>query len=139
MFKKYFKLSLPYLSLIFLIPLGLFSKKYTGIGQELVHNYAGDILIEIFLCVLLFIILPKRSRSIKKIVFIVFIISIIIEFSQLLQTDFLNYLRQYFLGNLILGTTFSWLDFPCYFLGCLLGGMWLKVLENNCKVGKSLP
>ncbi len=131
MIKKYFKLSLPYLSLILLIPLGLFSKKYIGIGQELVHNYAGDILIEIFLCVLLFIILPKRLRQISRIILSVFIISIIIEFSQLLQTDFLNYLRQSFFGNLILGTTFSWLDFPCYLLGCFLGGIWLKVLEDN--------
>ena len=124
----YLSLILPYLSLIILIPLGLFSKSYTGIGEEWVHNYLGDILVEIFLCVLLFIILPKKFKKIKLIIIIISIFTIIIEFSQLIQTPFLNHLRQYFLGRLILGTTFSWLDFPCYILGCILGAMWLRVL-----------
>jgi hypothetical protein len=130
MINKYLKLSVPYLSLIILTILGLYSKYYRGIGEQWINDYAGDILIEIFLCVLLFIILPKRFRQITRIVIIVFIFTIIIEFSQLLQTPFLDYLRQYFLGKLILGTTFSWLDFPCYILGCLLGGIWLKFLQR---------
>ena len=126
----YLSLILPYLSIIILIPLGLFSKSYTGIGEQWIHNYAGDILIEIFLCVLLFITLPKKLKKIQLIIIIVIIFTTIIEFSQLIQTPFLNQLRQYFLGRLILGTTFSWLDFPCYILGCILGGIWLRFLIN---------
>ena len=38
------------ISLLIIIPLGLFSKVYTGVAQGWVNNYAGDILYEIFWC-----------------------------------------------------------------------------------------
>ncbi|NES87516.1 MAG: DUF2809 domain-containing protein [Moorea sp. SIO2B7] len=123
------RLILACISLILVTPLGILSKNYTGIAQEWVHNYAGDILIEIFLCLLLFIFI-SRKNAIPKIVLIVFLFSAVIEFTQLIKTPFLNQMRSYFLGRLILGTTFAWEDFPYYILGCILGWGWLIMLEK---------
>lgn len=41
----------------------------------------------------------------------------LIEFSQLWHPPFLEGIRSYEIGYAILGTTFSWSDFPPYFLG----------------------
>ncbi len=49
------------LSLLILIPLGIWSKFYTGFGHQWLNNYAGDILYNIFWS--LFIALAKFMRT----------------------------------------------------------------------------
>ncbi len=71
------------LSLLIIIPCGLFSKAYTGIGQKWVQDYSGDILYEIF-----WFIRPIKDEAIlrnvtSKIALGVFIITCVIEVSQL--------------------------------------------------------
>ncbi|CCQ63282.1 hypothetical protein CWATWH0401_1935 [Crocosphaera watsonii WH 0401] len=39
-------------------------------------------------------------------------------------------IRSHILGKLLLGTTFSWWDFPHYIIGCLLGWLWLKFIDK---------
>jgi len=43
-----------------------------------------------------------------------------VEFSQLIHTPFLQTLRAHFVGALILGTGFDWLDLPHYAIGILV-------------------
>ena len=45
----------------------------------------------------------------------------IVEVSQLLHVAWLDDLRRTFLGRALLGTSFSWWDFPAYPIGAWLG------------------
>jgi hypothetical protein len=119
-----------FLSLLVITPLGLLSKKYTGIGQQWVRDYAGDILYEIFWCLLVFWFIPKR-KAIDWIPIWVFAVTCAIEFWQLVQTPILQSVRSSFLGRLLLGNSFSWWDFPHYLVGCLIGWLWLLCLKDE--------
>lgn len=122
-----------FLSLLIIVPLGIYTKFYNGIGEQWVRDYAGDILYEIFWCLLIFSFVPKikSQQSIAKIVVWVFSITCCLEVLQLWQTPILNLARSTFLGKLILGTTFVWWDFPHYFLGSLLSYFWLDKLAKT--------
>jgi hypothetical protein len=43
----------------------------------------------------------------------------------------LQQIRGTFIGGAVLGTTFVWLDFPHYILGCLLAWLWMDVLDKT--------
>lgn len=109
-----------------LIILGLLSKSYSGIGNDWINNYSGDIIYEIFWCLFFFWFFPHQ-RNILLIPIWVFIITSIIEITQLWQPDFLQLIRSTLIGKLLLGITFSLWDFPHYFLGCILGWLFLYV------------
>jgi hypothetical protein len=121
-------LKLPLLVSIILIAIaGLLSKSYSGWGREWVNDYAGDILYEVFWCLLLFAFFPRQDR-ILPICLGVFIFTCSLEFLQLWHPPILEAWRSHILGKLLLGTTFVWWDFPHYFLGCLLGWWYLHRL-----------
>lgn len=44
-----------------------------------------------------------------------------LEFLQLWQPDWLQAIRATLPGRALLGTTFSWMDFPYYFIGAFAG------------------
>jgi hypothetical protein len=50
---------------------------------------------------------------------------------QLWHPAALTYLRGYFLGAALLGTTFSWSNFPYYFVGSAIGWLWILSLQNK--------
>jgi hypothetical protein len=50
---------------------------------------------------------------------------------QLWHPLFLAYLRGYFIGRTVLGTTFARPDFPYYFMGSAAGWYWLKALQRG--------
>lgn len=54
----------------------------------------------------------------------------ILEFLQLWHPPFLELIRSYLIGRLLIGTSFSWWDFPHYLVGCLIGWWWLAKLEK---------
>ncbi|MGB3205683.1 MAG: DUF2809 domain-containing protein, partial [Crinalium sp.] len=110
-------------SLLIILPLGLGSKLYSGTGQQWFNNYAGDVLYEIFWCLFLSLFIANR-KMLNNIPLGVFIITCIIEFLQLWHPPWLQMLRSQFLVKLLLGTTFSWWDFPHYFLGSVIGWLW---------------
>ena len=115
------------LSLLIITPVGLLSKAYTGIGREWVQDYSGDVLYEIFWCLVVFwFIRPvkdlNRLRSIAiKIALGVFIITCAIEVSQLWFHLVPVAIRSSFVWRMLLGSGFAWWDFPHYALGSLLG------------------
>lgn len=126
-----FKLS-PYriiilLCLLIIIPLGLLSKTYAGIGQEWVQNYSGDILYEIFWCLVIFWLihplkdLVKLRKTTTKIALWVFTVTCAIEVSQLWFYLVPETIRFSLIWRLLLGAGFDWWDFPHYALGSLIG------------------
>jgi hypothetical protein len=116
--------------IIVLIPLGILSKSYQGWGSSWVNNFSGDVLYEMFWCLLIFLVFPYRDE-IGKICWSVFFITCALEFLQLRQDPILVSIRSLAIGRLLLGTTFSWWDFPHYFLGCWLSWLFLKSFKSH--------
>jgi len=129
MSKRFF---LTLLSLLIIIPIGFYSKFYRGPASEWVNNSLGDVFYEIFWCLLIFLILSESRfwKSCYPLIIAsgVFIFTCALEFLQLWHPPFLVFLRSYFIGATILGTTFVWSDFPYYLIGSIIGYFWIKVL-----------
>jgi hypothetical protein len=113
------------ISLLIITPLGLLTKFYNGPAESWINHYAGDILYQIFWCLVLFFFFPTRS-AIGPIPILVFIFNSIIEFLQLWKPPFLEGVRYTFLGKLTLGTQFDWQDFIYYLIGSFIGWLWLR-------------
>ncbi len=92
--------------------------------RELLPNFleywAGGALYVLFWIFLIFSILPWNISPIAVCI-LTTLATCTIEFSQLWHPDWLEGIRAYKIGYSILGTTFSWTDFPPYFLGGVLG------------------
>lgn len=115
--------------LLIIIPLGLFSKTYTGIGQAWVRDYSGDILYEIFWCLIFFLLFPRQKAAVTIPIW-VFIVTSLIEFSQLFFEGVPIALRETIVWKLLLGSTFVWWDFLHYAIGCWLGWLLLSKLAK---------
>ena len=128
---KYFTTLLQQKRLIFftiiLIPMGLYTKQYSGIASNWVHNYFGGIMYVVFFSLLFSIIFNKTN--ILKIVVLVFIITTIIEILQLWHPQFLESIRASFLGKALIGSTFSYFDIVHYFIGMILSYWIIKRLR----------
>jgi len=97
-----------------IIVLGLLSRKF-----HFVPLWVGDVLwaTMVYFMVRFFYVRP----SIIRIAIISIIISYAIEFSQLYKAEWIDSLRNTFLGQKILGDTFFWGDLLAYTAGILLG------------------
>jgi len=108
----------------------LLSKAYTGIAQEWVQDYSGDVLYEIFWCLVIFWFIPsikdldKLSSITIKIALSVFVVTCAIEVSQLWFHLVPHAISYSLIWRMLLGVGFSWWDFPHYALGSLIG-WWL--------------
>ena len=115
------------LSLLIITPWELFSKAYTGIGQKWVQDYSGDILYEIFWCLVVFwFIRPIKNQATlrnvtSKIALWVFIITCVIEVSQLWFYLVPDAISSSLVWRMLLGAGFDWWYFPHYALGSLIG------------------
>ncbi len=115
--------------LLILAPLGFASKFYQGPLQSWVNGSLGGALYEIFWCVLLFLVQPRWKP--KHIALTVFLITAALEFLQLWRPPFLQWLRSFFLGRTLIGTTFIWSDFIYYIIGSYLGYRLLLLISNQ--------
>jgi hypothetical protein len=97
------------LSLLLIIPLGILSKTYGGIGQEWVQNYSGDVLYEIFWCLLIFWFTPpsKDRSNLVRIAAGVFAVTCTIEVCQLWFNLVPVVIRASFLWRMLLGAGFD--------------------------------
>ena len=116
---------LVFLSLSLVTLLGFYTKFYDGPGRQWPNDYGAAIWYEIFWCLFVFALIPKR-KAIAPIPLWVFIITCLLEILQLVRTPFFQFVRSHFIGKLLFGTTFSWWDFPHYAIGCFLGWLWLE-------------
>jgi len=126
--KKHKKAFLAIFLLLIIIPLGFYTKFYSGFGHEWVNNKLGGVFYEIFWCLLFFIILPNTKPI--KIALWILIITCILEFVQLFDNSFLEIIHSNFIGQTIIGNSFSWNDFPYYVIGSALGFLILTIIKR---------
>ena len=101
------------------VPLGISSKFYTGPAQFWVSGHAGGILYVVFWILLAFMIWPTLSS--RFVALTVLGITCALEVLQLWQPSALEAVRSTFIGHALIGSTFSWWDFPYYVVGSVLG------------------
>lgn len=117
------------LSILFIVPFGLATKFYRGPGQSWLNDAFGGIPYEIFWMLLVAWIWP-RTKPIA-IALIVLTATCLLEFLQLWQPDWLQAIRATLPGRLVLGNSFTWGDFPYYFIGCFVGWVWVRWLYKQ--------
>ena len=113
------------LSLIVVTPAGFLFKGYSGPAQRWFNNYGAGLLYEIFWCLVIFLWIPRRNSA-TKIALWVFGITSLLEVLQLWHPWILEQIRSSFLGRALIGTSFSWWDFPHYAIGCVIGWFWMR-------------
>jgi hypothetical protein len=104
---------------------------YRGPGRIWLNYYATAAIYEIFWCLFVFSVWPRRRR-IGVIVVVVFLVTCGLEFMQLWQPAFLQDVRSTLLGAAVIGTDFAWWQFPHYILGCLVAWLLLCLLSRLC-------
>ena len=119
------------LILLILIPLGLLTKIYTGPGSKIINNHLGGVIYVVFFIFLTALVFPQ-TRAIK-IALLVFIVTCSLEFTQMIQTDFLNRLREYFVVYALIGSSFNLMDMPFYGVGGGIGWWGLKMINKKNK------
>ena len=117
------------LSLLLVVPVGFYSKFYSGPAADWVNNSLGGVFYEIFWCLLIAGLFPSTSP--KRIAGLVLAATCGLEFLQLWHPPFLETLRRHFIGSTILGTTFSPSDFPYYFAGSVAGYFWIMKIRTH--------
>jgi len=110
------------------IAFGLGCKRYRGPGSDLINDFGPASMAYIWLFLLLtFFVVPRRAWT-WRIVIGVFVFTCAVEFLQLWKPPWLQAVRSTFPGRMVLGTTFSWWDFPAYAVGSLLGLLLLRTI-----------
>ena len=107
-----------------LVPLGLYTKVYAGPAAGWVNHSLGGVFYVLFGCLLIFWLQPRVRPW--RIVLAVLAVTCLLEFLQLWHPPFLEWLRSFWIGRTLLGTTFAWSDFPYYFFGAGLSWLWIQ-------------
>lgn len=118
------------ISLIIILPFGYIMRFY-GPTPEWLNDSLGSIAYQIFWILLIALLFPQASPLWTAVG--VCLASCVVEFLQLWHPPFLEAMRATFLGRLVLGNTFIWSDFPSYFLGSILGWVWMRSLLQSVK------
>ena len=100
-------------------------KHYSGPAHDWVNNSFGGLLYEVFWCVIGALVFPRTNPL--KIALSVFIATCTLETLQLFDWGILRFVRSFYIGQVLIGTTFTVSDFLYYILGCLLG--WVVILQ----------
>ena len=123
-----------FLILIVIVPIGFYTKFYTGPARYWVSNSMGGLIYEIFWCLVIALIFPSVRSG--KIALLVFFVTSSLEFLQLWNSPFLESIRSNFIGRTVLGNSFNWMDFPYSAVGCLLGWYLLSVIKKVSPVSQ---
>jgi len=114
--------------LIILLPIGFLTKFYTGTAQNWVNNSLGGVFYEIFWCLIIFLVFDKLKPIL--IASAVFLVTCALEFTQFWKPQFLEILRENFIIRTIIGSSFSWSDFPYYIIGSIAGFALLVLIKR---------
>ena len=104
---------------IFIMIMGMLSRKYMNIFPKVIAPFVGDMLWAMMVYFGLRFLIPKLKLTKTLILAIVFSFSI--ETSQLYQADWINNIRATTLGGLVLGHGFLFEDLISYSLGIVIG------------------
>jgi len=112
-------------SLLLVTPAGFLFKFYSGPAQWWFNDYGTGVLYVTFWVLLVSFLLPDK-RWAPRIPVWVFLITSALEILQLWHTPPLEKIRSYFLGRALIGTSFTWWDFPHYAIGSAIGWAWTR-------------
>ncbi|MBW4538131.1 MAG: DUF2809 domain-containing protein [Myxacorys chilensis ATA2-1-KO14] len=115
-------------SILFIIPLGYGVRFSQGWLPNGLHDPLGSFAYEVFWILLVQLLYPKIPPL--RIAIAVSLATCAIEVLQLWQPLWLQTIRATLPGRLVLGNTFSWSDFPPYFIGSTIGWLWLEGLRR---------
>ena len=121
-------------ALAIIMPTGFATKFYTGPAAEWVSNSLGGVFYVVFWSILFFLAAPRVPPFILSAV--VFVVTCLLEFLQLWHPVFLENIRKGFIGQALLGTTFSWLDFFHYSIGMIVS-IGLITIIGKAESGKN--
>jgi hypothetical protein len=111
------------LSILIIVPLG-YAIRFHGSAPEWVNDSFGSIAYEIFWILLVAFLFPQASPLWTAVG--VCFATCVLEFLQLWHPPFLEAMRSTLPGRLVLGNSFTWSDFLSYFIGSLLGWVWMR-------------
>ncbi len=94
------------------------TKLYSGPGAYWVNAQAGGLLYVVFWVFLVLALAPRLAPGLVSTA--VLGLTSVLEFLQLWHPPLLTELRSTFLGHALLGSTFSWSDFPYYAAGSFI-------------------
>jgi hypothetical protein len=116
-------------SAVLIIALGLFWRsRFCPLGPFLV-KYGGDALWAALVYVLIRFCRP--SMNTLKCAALGAGIAIAVELSQLYHEPWLDTIRAYRLGALVLGSTFNWPDIPAYVIGIAIATLADRLLQGG--------
>ena len=101
------------------VAVGLATKVYSGPGETWVRAQAGGLFYVVFWTVLVLAVWPRFSSA--GVAGVVVLATCCVEVLQLWHPTPLEWVRSSWSGQLLLGNSFSWWDFPPYFVGGLIG------------------
>lgn len=115
-------LRLYYLRIIlFVMCLGLLSRRLTNYIPDIIDLYLGDLL---WAAMIYFIIrMIFVNKSIMHVALYGVIFCFLIEFSQLYHDTWIDTIRKTTIGGLVLGYGFLWSDLIAYLLGIITGAL----------------
>ncbi|TFH03006.1 MAG: DUF2809 domain-containing protein [Calditrichales bacterium] len=116
--------------LIFLIPVGFLSKMVSTGYWSWIGDHLAGALYEIFWILLVYLFFSDKV-NILILPLTVFSITCLLEITQLWHPPWLAIIRETYPGKILIGTTFSWWDFPFYAIGSLGGWIWLRRCEKR--------
>lgn len=116
--------------LLLVTPLGFLFKFYRGPFAWWFNDYGAGLLYEVFWILLVAAIWPQ-PKTIRRAPPLVFAITSSLEVAQLWHPAILERVRATFIGKALIGTSFAWLDFPHYLLGCALAYAYLRWLREG--------
>ncbi|MCU5376310.1 DUF2809 domain-containing protein [Bacillus cereus] len=114
---------------IFVIILGLSSRKLAFALPHLLNEYLGDALWALMIFTGFGFLFPKIET--KKLAFISLLFCYGIEVSQLYHTEWIDNIRATILGGLVLGYGFLWSDLVAYTIGVGVGFLFEFILREK--------
>lgn len=119
------------ISIFLIVPLG-YMVRFHGPAPEWLNDSFGSIAYEIFWILLVAFLFPQASPIWTAVG--VCLATCVVEFLQLWHPPFLEAMRATLPGRLVLGNSFTWSDFLSYFIGSLLGWVWMRTLRQQTQV-----
>ena len=115
--------------IVIITALGFSAKLFPHGEATWLSNQLAGLFYVTELSLILYLFFP--DHFIILLVIAAFLLTSMVEFMQLWHPAFLEPIRSSFLGHTIIGSTFSWLDFPWYVGGALLGWLLLRWVRKN--------
>ncbi len=117
------------LALLVVTPLGFATKLYSGPGAAWVGNYGGGVVYVIFWILVVLAIAPRQPPG--RVALAVLCVTCGLEVLQLWRPPLLEAIRSTYLGRALVGSTFSWWDFPHYVAGAAAGVGLVRCLSGR--------